>query len=106
NGGRVGGLDRLDVEHEAWIDRVDADLLSAPQRRAFRHPCAPELAADEDLAVAAELADLTDHLLRADRDRCPPDLDRFRDREGPARSEHYRDRDDQPDVRVVGGRRV
>src|SRR6266550_5485558 len=102
----VGLVERLDVEDETRLDPIDPHLLAASEREPFRYLRPPELAADEDLAVASELADLTDDRLWAHGNRGPSHRDRLRDREGPGRAEHGGDRDNQPDVLVVGRGRV
>src|SRR2546423_13433631 len=106
DGGLFRGLKRLDVEDKSRLDAVDAHLLAALEGETFGGVRAPELAVDEDLAVAAELADLTDDRLRPDRDRAAAYLDSFRHCEEPRAAEDDRDRGDQPRVRVVRGGRV
>src|SRR5438094_9547278 len=106
DGGLLGLVEGLDVEDKPRFDAVDPHLLTASEQLALRRLGPPELAADEDLTVAAELADLADDRLWTHRDRRAPYLDRLRDREGPGGAEHRCDRDDPPEVGVVGRRRV
>src|SRR5919201_4773229 len=100
-------LHGLHVEHEAVLDLVDPDPLARAQRLAVAAAGLPELAAEEDEAPAAHLADLTDERAgAADCDGPPAHLDRLAQREGPDRAEHDRERDDQEQVRMVGLGRV
>src|SRR5205823_13100841 len=104
DGGLLGLVEGLDVEDKPRFDAVDPHLLTASEQLALRRLGPPELAADEDLAVAAELADLADDRLRTHRDRRAPHLDRLREPEGPGGAEHRCHRDDLPVAGVVGPR--
>ena len=61
----------------------------------MRGPRLPQLAVHEDEAVVAHLAHRAGDQLRANLDGSVPDLDGLADREGPHRSQRYREADHQ-----------